>query len=95
MPVGGGPAEKIIDNIHGGVLGGWHVVSDGVYFLADDARTVRFYSFDTREQTVVRVLDRAPDIWGGAFTVSPDRRRILVSLLDHAGSDIKLLENFR
>jgi hypothetical protein len=91
--VDGGPAEKIVENLHGGVLGGWHVMRDGVYFLADDSRTIRFYSFGTREQTPVLVLDRAPDVWGGAFTVSPDRRRILASLLDQAGSDIKLLEN--
>jgi Tol biopolymer transport system component/DNA-binding winged helix-turn-helix (wHTH) protein len=95
MPVDGGPAEPIVENVHGGVLGGWHVMADGVYFLADDDRTIRFYAFGTRQQTPVLVLDRAPDIWGGAFTVSPDRRRVLASLLHHAGSDIKLLENFR
>ena len=95
MPADGGRAELIVENLNGGVLGGWHVVSDGVYFLTDDARTIHFYAFGTRQQTPVLVLHRAPDIWGGAFTVSPDRRRILASLLDHAGSDIKLLENFR
>lgn len=83
------------ENLNGGVLGGWQVVSDGVYFLADDSRSIRSYGFGTREQTPVLVLDRAPDVWGGAFTVSPDRRRVLASLLDHAGSDIKRLENFR
>lgn len=95
MPVAGGAAERIIENLQGGVLGGWQVMSDGVYFLADDDRTIRFYSFRTRQHTPVLALDRTPDIWGGAFTVPPDRRRILVSLLDQAGSDIKLLENFR
>ena len=95
MPVDGGRAELIVENMNGGVLGGWHVVADGVYFLAEDNRTIGFYSFATRQQTPVLVLDRAADVWGGAFAVSPDRRRVLASLLDHAGSDIKLLEGFR
>jgi hypothetical protein len=76
--------------------GGWRLMPDGLYFLADGSpRTIRFFSFRTRRQTRVIALDRTPDYWGGAFTVFPDRRRILVSLLDQEGSDIKLLENFR
>jgi hypothetical protein len=51
------------------------------------------------EQKFRSLLEAAPDamviVDADAFTILPDGRRILVSLLDQEGSDIKLLENFR
>jgi Tol biopolymer transport system component len=95
MPAAGGAAELVVDDFKPGFWGGWRLMPDGLYFLADGSpRTIRFFSFRTRRQTHVMTLDRTPDYAGGAFTVLPDRR-ILISLLDQEGSDIKLLENFR
>jgi hypothetical protein len=90
MPVSGG--EEI--QIHPGPLH-WNydlvVVDNEIYFI-NTGGSFKFIDFASgNTKTLIDVGKRLG--WG--FTVSPDRRWILLSLADQGSEELMLVENFR
>jgi Tol biopolymer transport system component/DNA-binding winged helix-turn-helix (wHTH) protein len=72
------------------------VVKDGIYFVPrrnpGGAHTIQFLDFAAGRSRVVATIEM-PVSYG--LSVSPDRKWILYSQVDQAGSDLMLVENFR
>jgi Tol biopolymer transport system component/DNA-binding winged helix-turn-helix (wHTH) protein len=92
----GGPEEKVLDF---GGEGRWHLGARGIFTLdlGSGPPTIRFH--DLGRGTSSKVLELPPlwefDLYGGAFTVSPDERWALVTTVQTEESDILLLDGFR
>ena len=71
-------------------------LDDGVYFMGqreeDGGYALRFYEYATSRSTTLLSTRQTP--WSG-LSVAPDRRSILYTQVDQAGSDLMLVENFR
>ncbi len=94
VPVGGGEETQVLE----GPLSyptNFVVVEEGIYFVSARAwlapGVLYFFSFATRALKPVATVS----IWSYGLAISPDRRSILYSQLDQAGSDLMLVENFR
>lgn len=74
----------------------WRVVQEGIYFVDNSAQPrplLKFYSFSTRKVRTIRQLEKMA--WGApGIGVSPDRKSVLITQIDDAGSDLMLVENF-
>jgi WD40-like Beta Propeller Repeat len=103
IPVAGGVETQLLDK---GAEAQWFLARKGIYLLESEQvrgymlRYIEVYSFATGG--VSRVADLpataagvAHNDWIPALTVSPDGRRALFSQMDHAESEIMLVENFR
>ncbi len=71
------------------------VVEEGVYLVSAPGMrlpgVLYFFNFATRALKPVATIP----LWWFGLAISPDRRSILYSQVDHAGSDLMLVENFR
>ncbi|MEP6819908.1 MAG: hypothetical protein ABJA18_10280, partial [bacterium] len=97
IPVDGGEELQVLDSFKSEFKGDWAVVDDGIYFVNADAKdvlTMEFFDFATRKARQVARLGKV-HISDQSIAVSPDRRQILYTQLDHEGEDIMLVENFR
>jgi Tol biopolymer transport system component len=98
VPVDGGEETQLIElgpqsNSTG--VGGSHFTlgKHGVYFFDSiETETLRFMNYETRSTKVLGTLP-GPIVHG--FTVSPDERWLLYAKSDSAGSQLRLVENFR
>jgi hypothetical protein len=72
------------------------VVEDGIYFMPrpDPKAGYSIQFLDSSAGTIERIASIEKPVSPG-LTVSPDRRWILYAQVDHAGSDLMLVENFR
>ena len=73
------------------------VVADrGLYFLAvgdaPEKTSIDFFEFATGTRT--RIVDLGKPFWYG-MALSPDGKSMLFSLVNSAGSNLMLVENFR
>jgi Tol biopolymer transport system component len=71
------------------------VTDKGVYYIArrtENRYPLRFYDAATRKDSVVWSLDNLP---AACCSISPDGRYLLFSQVDVAGSDLRLIDNFR
>jgi WD40-like Beta Propeller Repeat len=88
VPVSGGAeTEVIMSNMSYGTM-----ARDGFYFKppGTDAE-IHFFSFETgKSKLAIRPLRP-----GLGMAVSPDGRWLLYSQVEHSGSDLMLVENFR
>jgi hypothetical protein len=70
-------------------------MEDGIYYISKPNEKgisyTRFKDFATDSDRVIASIEGRVS-WG--LTVSPDRRTFLYTLLDEAGSDLMLVENF-
>jgi hypothetical protein len=93
MPLSNGEESEVFPSV---AWRGFCLVDDGIYFIpvpgADGKYSIQFLSFATSTVKTVVLIPR-PSSFG--VTVSPDRRHLLYSQLDEAGSDVMLVENFR
>ena len=94
MPVEGGEEVRVLDSFKSelGV-----VVNDGIYFInpnAKDEVVMEFFDFATHKERRVARLGKI-EVLPFFIAVSPDRRQILYTQNDQAGTDIMLVENFR
>ena len=93
MPVGGGPETQVQSNVY---RCNYAVTDEGVYFIpgSDPSLTtsIRFLNFATGAQTEIMKLLKPVD---DGLTVSPDRRTLMYSQIDHLGRDLMLVEGFR
>ena len=93
VPVGGGTEERVADGLSYPLN---FVVADcGLYFLAvgdaPDKTSIDLFEFATGERT--RIVDLEKPWWYG-MALSPDGK-LLFSLVNSAGSNLMLVENFR
>jgi hypothetical protein len=77
--------------------GRWCLGSQGIFVLDDQAGrppAIRFFDFATRRTPELRALPPEWDFldWGGAFAVSPDGRRAVVTRERIAEGDLMLVE---
>jgi Tol biopolymer transport system component/DNA-binding winged helix-turn-helix (wHTH) protein len=99
-PLAGGDAEPVLVDMPRAVDGGtwnWVLVDDGIYFLdtTDVLRpAVEFFAFATRRTTRVASLTQAAGCGGPGMAISPDGRRLIVTLVNRSESDIMLVQNF-
>ena len=88
--VAGGEETQVLPSV---VFHNFAVIDDGVYFVAGSGPdlSLRFLSFASHATRTVVPLE------GGyvGLSVSPDRRWILYTERNPAGSDLALVENFR
>jgi Tol biopolymer transport system component len=94
VPLGGGEEKLIVNGLSYALN---FVVADrGLYFLAfGDApskTSIDFFEYATGKRTTLLNLGK-PYWWGMAL--SPDQKSLLYSLVDSAGSNLMLVDNFR
>jgi Tol biopolymer transport system component/DNA-binding winged helix-turn-helix (wHTH) protein len=100
VPVAGGEESRIIDI---GEEGQWTLVHDGIYVLTRKAPRgfiLQFYAFAThRFSELVAIpanaINLAYNVQEPSLSISPDRRSILFAQMDHADTDIVIIEGFR
>jgi len=93
-PTEGGEAQQVLDSL---VLGqNYAVVGDGIYFIPrQDPKfgySIQFLNTATGKTQRIAAIEKPV---GVGLTVSPDRRWILYTQADQAGTDLMLVENFR
>ncbi len=94
MPVAGGEEKLIVDGLSYALN---FVVADlGLYFLAmGDApskNSIDFFEYATGKRTTL--LNLGKQFWFG-MALSPDRKSLLYSVVDSAGSNLMLVDKFR
>jgi len=63
--------------------------------LSKAALPIKFYDFATRKTMQIGTIEKAVERNFGGFSVTRDGRRIAWSQIDHAESDLMMIENFR
>jgi eukaryotic-like serine/threonine-protein kinase len=93
-PAEGGEARQVLDSLCIGQ--NFVVAEDGIYFMPrpDPKAGYSIQFLDSSAGTIERIASIEKPVSPG-LTVSPDRRWILYAQVDHAGSDLMLVENFR
>jgi Tol biopolymer transport system component len=94
VPLGGGEEKLIADGLSYALN---FVVGDrGLYFLAvgnaQNKTSIDFFEYATGKRTTLLNLGK-PYWWGMAL--SPDQKSLLYSVVDSAGSNLMLVDNFR
>jgi Tol biopolymer transport system component len=93
MPVEGGQETQILPDVH---RVNYAVTDKGIYFTPhagpDGTSSVQFLNFATGRTTQIVKVPRELELGLG---VSPDGRTLLYSQVDHTGSNLMLIENFR
>jgi Tol biopolymer transport system component len=94
VPVDGGEERLVVAGLSYPLN---FVVADrGLYFLAvGDApqkTSIDFFEFATGWRTIVRSLGKQ---WWYGMALSPDQQSLLYSVVDSAGSNLMLVDNFR
>jgi Tol biopolymer transport system component len=97
VPVEGGEESRVLDASTESL---WILADQGIWFFDLTNPTeaaLKFYSFAAGKTTLLRLFtkDTRIDTLSTALSVSPDGRWILYTLLDQAGSNLMLVENFR
>lgn len=81
--------------------GPWASEDRRVYYLyypdkdPSTQSTIRFLDLRTKETRTIYWLTKHPVLWDGGMALSPDGKWLVFAELDHAGSNIQLLEPFR
>lgn len=93
VPVEGGEETQVFEGMTRVYFA---VTQRGVYFIPRPDRqgrcSIHFFSFVTGKASPVITLDGWPD---AGMSVSPDGRTLLFAQIDHQGSDLTLVGNFR
>jgi Tol biopolymer transport system component len=96
IPVAGGTEEQVFTDPVAAQASAYAVGQQGIYFVTGPDRygqySLALFSFITGKRTVLEHLARPPDL---GLAVSPDERTIIYSQVDHASSDLMLIENFQ
>jgi Tol biopolymer transport system component len=103
VPLAGGAEVLTMPDMRPERWGLWTVSPNGIYFVDDDGapglnrpEQLKFYSFTTRRLHFIVPLPKPIALTGFlTLTLSPDRRSLLLPLIDHDTSDIVLVDHFR
>ncbi len=94
FPAKGGACEQVLDSSKDGIS--YSVARDGIYFVPKrepkSGDSIQFLNTTTRNIRRIATIEKPVDF---GLTVSPDRRWILYTQADQAGSDLMLVEDFR
>ena len=90
IPASGGEETPLPVTVNS--WGDWDVTPEGIVFIPSAARQVCFYSFATKQTRALAELPRATDF---GLTVSPKDGSIIYTTIDHASSELELVERFR
>jgi serine/threonine protein kinase/Tol biopolymer transport system component len=95
MPLSGGQATKVLDNVSN-----WNIAfaENGIYFAryhSSQGASIHYLGFSANQVRSIATLDKSVGLGGAnGLAVSPDGRWLLYTLLDQAGSELMLVENF-
>jgi hypothetical protein len=94
VPIDGGEELPVVNGLSYSLN---FVVADrGLYFLAvGDApqkTSIDFFEFATSKRTTLLSLGKR---WWFGMALSPDQQSLLYSVVDNAGSNLMLVDNFR
>jgi hypothetical protein len=90
----GGKEEPVLNNLS--YMSNFVVVERGIYFVAGkDAQSWISNRLLRLRYWGDQVSAANPKPWSYGMAISPDRRSLLLSLLDPAGSNLMFVENFR
>jgi hypothetical protein len=93
MPVEGGPETQVVKAVY---RANFAVLDRGLYFTPprgeNSESVVQFLDFATGAIKTIYPIDKTIDL---GLTVSPDGHYVLWSQIDHQGSNLMLVENFR
>jgi Tol biopolymer transport system component/DNA-binding winged helix-turn-helix (wHTH) protein len=103
VPVAGGAELLTMPGMRPERWGLWTVSPGGIYFVDDDGALglnhpaqVKFYSFSDHVITSIVPLPNPIALAGFlTLTLSPDRRSLLLPLVDRSASDIVLVDRYR
>jgi len=93
IPVEGGPETPVVSELKTGYWGYWSPVSGSLYFIDTVEHRAAVYAMTpTKQKARIANLPKEPPFGDSGFSVSPDRRWMIYSQIDHSGSDIMLAE---
>jgi Tol biopolymer transport system component len=96
IPLSGGEETQVMPDPVDGGGSAYAPGREGIYFIRQVGdgrrRALVFFSFASRQTTTIAEIPRPV---GLGFALSPDERLVLYSQMDHVGSDLMLVENFR
>jgi Tol biopolymer transport system component len=93
----GGKEEFVTDHHQAGLWRYWRVTSQGIYFATSTpaGSLLEFYNFANKQISEVTRPERGAERYVPGLAVSPDGRSLLYCRMDHSGSDIMMVENYR
>jgi Tol biopolymer transport system component len=88
-PTGGGPEQRLVDDLASYDWGNWAVTAEGLYFIrrTDDGPHILFRDLGSGE---TRVVASIPNIASPSLEVSPDGQRILYARIEGVNSDLMI-----
>jgi Tol biopolymer transport system component/DNA-binding winged helix-turn-helix (wHTH) protein len=94
VPPSGGEETQVVDGLSYSL--NFVVADKGIYYLAGGGpggrTSIDFFDFVTGKSVTLLRLDKP---WWYGMALSPDQRSVLYSVVDNAGSNLMLVENFR
>jgi Tol biopolymer transport system component len=94
VPVGGGEEQPVVDGLSHPL--NFVVATRGIYFLGVGNRrnetSLDFYDYASGKRSKLVTVGK-PFWWGMAL--APDEKSLLYSVVDNAGSNLMLVDNFR
>jgi hypothetical protein len=95
VPSSGGEEVRVIERAS---EGNWSLLDHGIYFLTptvNRSTAVELFSFSTEQIRQISEIEMEMSFQGPSLSASRDGRWILTSRLDHGGSDIMLVDDFK
>jgi serine/threonine protein kinase/Tol biopolymer transport system component len=92
IPADGGEETQVLDSVCDRE---WVVTEQGIWFIWPTAHSRaegRYFDFATRKTNVAATINKPVTI---GLAMSPDGRYLLYNQIDHSGSELLLVENFR
>jgi Tol biopolymer transport system component len=88
MPVSGGAETRLLQCTGANFA----VVKQGVYFIDDRDEHLKMFGFKTHR---IKTITAVPGPIGDEISISPHGQSMIYAKLDHAGSELALVEKFR
>ena len=89
-----GVEELILENVRTGWRS-WVATEDGIYYATSDWGAINYFDFATSTVAHITTIGMKPSNRGNpSLTVSPDRRWVLYTQIDHVEMDIMMIEGF-
>lgn len=94
VPVSGGQEIKVLEGLSYSL--NFVATDKGIYFMSvgyeANQTAIEFYDFATSRRELLFTLNKP---WFYGMSISPDQHSLVYSVIDHAGSNLMLIDNFR